>query len=413
MNPMTGRFRWKYQQKKHLLEPLLLGRGPRFVYHPDPGPLEGEIPVFTFHFALPDWFEADCAHLARNGYRTVSSTEFEDLLPGRAPGVKNTVLVTFDDGLKQVWTVAYPLLKKYGLRATCFLIPGCIPPDDRRVRPTLEDVWAGRASEAEVVAIRPHEAGLATWEEIRLMQASGVVDFQSHTMYHSLVYTSPEVHDFIHPGYDCHFYGNIQVPLYRRNGLDQTSRTPLLGLPMFRGAPRMQVAARYIEDESATMRCVEAVAREGAEQFFRRRDWRRRLGRLVGAQSPSGRFESAEERDAALVQELRDSRLAIEQRLGNRVTQLCFPWYAAADHALLAARQAGFRVTYFGQLPGRGPNPLGQSLWAVPRVEDVYVRRLPGSGRMSARGVFRYLAEQRTLPARVFPRGRPGIVRDA
>ena len=37
----------------------------------------------------------------------------------------HVTLLTFDDGRASVWSVAYPLLKQYGMRGVCFLIPGC------------------------------------------------------------------------------------------------------------------------------------------------------------------------------------------------------------------------------------------------------------------------------------------------
>ena len=98
--------------------------------------------MFTFHTVLPDIFERQCRYLASNGYKTLSADEFLHTMRRPGPLVKKTVVLTFDDGLKTVWTVAYPILKKYNLKAVCFLIPGCVPgegpvrphPDRRRTR---------------------------------------------------------------------------------------------------------------------------------------------------------------------------------------------------------------------------------------------------------------------------------------
>ena len=130
----------------------------------------------------------------------------------------NLSSLTFDDGLKHVWTVAFPLLKKYGLKATCFLITGCIAENDHRVRPTLEEYWKGEATLKDVLCMAPTEEALATWNEIKIMHESGVIDFQSHTMYHSLVFTSDKVFDFVHPAYNPYFYGNIFIPIYSVDG---------------------------------------------------------------------------------------------------------------------------------------------------------------------------------------------------
>jgi len=408
MNPIANPVSWIYQKHKHLIDSLLLRQAPRFVYARNPAELEGEIPVFTFHVALPEWFEEQCLHLARNGYEALSAEKFVDLMHRTGHTPRKSVLITFDDGLKQLWTVAFPLLKRYGLRATCFLIPGCIPADSSLVRPTLEDVWQGRASVEEVLAFRRGEPALATWEEIRIMHDSGVIDFHSHTMYHSLVFTSPDVFDFIHPGYNTHFYGNIHVPLYTHDGRDVTSREPLLGMPIYRSAPRMQATARFFDDEQVRMQCVEEVRREGGPDFFKNGNWRKRLGNVVrrsrGAPGVSERYETNEERDHAIREELVASRQAIEQKLpGAKVTHLCYPWYEAKPFAIEASRKAGFEVNYFGHRASRPTNRPGQDLYGVVRVEDMFLERLPGTGRVTLAQIAQRLRSLRSLPGRLFP----------
>ena len=237
MTPTAGRLRWMFQKNRHILDALLLRRAPEFVYRRSAGPLRDEIPVFTFHAVVPEVFEAQCDYLVRNGYQTLSASGFQRRLTGEEPCRDPAVLLTFDDGLKQLWSVAYPLLKKYGLRATCFLIPGCIPQGDEGVRPTLDDVWERKAKEADVVATRRVEPAVATWAEIIRMHESGVVDFHSHTLHHALVPVSDQVVDFVGPHYDPYLYGNIHVPLYTRDGEDVTSRDPVPGLPIFEAKP--------------------------------------------------------------------------------------------------------------------------------------------------------------------------------
>jgi len=276
------------------------------------------------------------------------------------------------------------------------------------VRPTLEDVWQGRASVEEVLAFRRGEPALATWEEIRIMHDSGVIDFHSHTMYHSLVFTSPDVFDFIHPGYNTHFYGNIHVPLYTHDGRDVTSREPLLGMPIYRSAPRMQATARFFDDEQVRMQCVEEVRREGGPDFFKNGNWRKRLGNVVrrsrGAPGVSERYETNEERDHAIREELVASRQAIEQKLpGAKVTHLCYPWYEAKPFAIEASRKAGFEVNYFGHRASRPTNRPGQDLYGVVRVEDMFLERLPGTGRVTLAQVAQRLRSLRSLPGRLFP----------
>jgi peptidoglycan/xylan/chitin deacetylase (PgdA/CDA1 family) len=85
------------------------------------------------------------------------------ILPGEA---SNGIVVTFDDGDKSVYDFAFPILKRYGVRAIVFLIVDYIGRDD------LWDITlAGRRS--------PH----LSWAEIMEMQDWGI-RFGSHTMSH-------------------------------------------------------------------------------------------------------------------------------------------------------------------------------------------------------------------------------------
>ena len=415
VNPTNNRLYWMYQKKKHLIDAVILRRAPEFIYQSKPLPIKGEIPVFTFHVALPDWFEEQCKHLAENKYKTLTTEEFNHLIKDPDAKVNNCVFITFDDGLKHVWTVAYPLLKKYGLRATCYLIPGCISESDNRVRPTLEDVWNGEASESEVMGISKNEHALATWEEIKIMHESGVIDFQSHTMNHALVPVSDEITDFVHPGYDPHFYGNIHIPLYTKNGQDVVSRKPLLGMPIYSAKPRMQAKARYFDDEDLRKHCVDEVDRRGGRAFFEGSNWKPVLSQVVNeykeTHTLNARYETPEERDQALLNELLISKKIIEEKLhGKEVTQLCYPWYDASDCAIAASRKAGYKVNFFGQRKGRISNKPGQDPFEIVRLEDIFLQRLPGKDRKSIRQTLMQMYKLRSLPAQMFPEGRIAII---
>lgn len=414
MNPISSRINWAYQKNKHLIDSLVLRQAPEFVYKTNPPAIEGEIPVFTFHAALPDWFDQQCRHLVENGYKTLSSEEFCFHMTTNSATLKKTVLITFDDGLKHIWTVAYPILKKYGLHATCFLIPGCIPEQEYQVRPNLEDVWQGSATISDVMGIRKHESALATWDEIKIMHESGVVDFQSHTMHHAVVAVSDVIIDFVNPDYNPHYYGNIHIPLYTNNGRDITSREPLLGMPIYLSKPRMQAQARYFDDERLRMHCVEETIKLGERDFFKQQEWRPILRNVVNKYKSHhrlrDRYETPEERDAALLDELLRSKNIIEEKLpGKMVNQLCYPWYDANSYAIEASRKAGFKINYFGQRKGRVTNKPGDDPFEVVRVEDIFLERLPGNNRKSIMQTLKQLYELRGLPAQMFPDGRPSI----
>jgi hypothetical protein len=395
------------QKNRHLVDAFLLRRAPEFVYRRQPRALGQEIPVFTFHAVVPELLEAQCRFLVRNGYGTLSAAELSRCLTGDAR-CSDSVVLTFDDGLKQVWSVAHPILAKYGLKGICFLVPGCIPDDDRRVRLTMADVWAEAVAEADVVGVRPGEPALATWAEISLMREAGTFEFHSHTFHHALVPVSERVFSFAGPHYDPHVFGNVHIPLYERGGRIDAGREPLPGLPIFDARPRMCAERRFVPDEDLLDRCVDTVAEEGAEAFFQRRDWRSRLEAVVSRygreRGALGRFEPRAERNRVVREELEGSRLAIEARLpGSRADHLCYPWFAAKRFALEAARDVGFTAGYLGSVRGRPTNRPGDDLSTITRLDELYLERLPGEGRLKLGALARRLFHLRSLPDRLFP----------
>jgi peptidoglycan/xylan/chitin deacetylase (PgdA/CDA1 family) len=91
------------------------------VYHtisaPDI-PLEADIDI------SPERFEEHLKWLAKRPKRIAA---LRDLL--HIPSTKNLIAITFDDGYKDNLTVALPLLEKYNLPATIFVVAGFIGKD--------------------------------------------------------------------------------------------------------------------------------------------------------------------------------------------------------------------------------------------------------------------------------------------
>jgi peptidoglycan/xylan/chitin deacetylase (PgdA/CDA1 family) len=132
---------------------------PAFVTARHPIEPLGGVPVFCFHLVDHDTFEADLRFLQRNNYRTLSAGEFLRYLDGTMAVGPRAVLLTFDDGPRNFYDVAFPLLQKYGAKAVAFIAPGLHA--DREPTETTE---------------RP-----MTWQEVEAIAASGLVDIQSHT----------------------------------------------------------------------------------------------------------------------------------------------------------------------------------------------------------------------------------------
>jgi len=131
-----------------------------------------DIPVLLFHHFAPEGdrstvvsaeqFDENMAALCDAGYTAVTP---EQLVAYVEKGVSLPVkpmLITIDDGYESNYEVAYPILKKYGMKATIFVI------GVSNGRDTYKDTG---------IPITPHFGDA----EMREMAQSGVISIQSHT----------------------------------------------------------------------------------------------------------------------------------------------------------------------------------------------------------------------------------------
>ena len=355
---------------------LLLRRYPPFVTG---GPLSrGDVPVFVFHSLEPESFGRKLRHLAENDYVTLSAEAYFHILVGAGPVPEKAVVLTFDDGRGSVWSVGWPLLRRYGMKGIVFLVPGRIPKGGG-LGPTLDDVDAGRQPDR----VRSRETGeeaFLTWPEIETMSASDHFDFESHSLSHARVHSGPRVVGFMTPGLRSG-YEALDVPLIHSKGTDLLGPEVPLGTPLLASDSRLSDALRFFEDPDIRHRCVDAVENGGAEGFFLQRNWEARLRRLVARQPVKGRYESALERDAAIARELRESKRVIEERTGRAVTHLCYPWHVSGQSARRLAREAGYRTAFSGKVRGVPISRVGSDPLQIARLGEDYLELLPGRGR--------------------------------
>ena len=96
-----------------------------------------DIPILMYHdvsetdnqwCVSPRSFEAQMAHIYKQGYKPISLSQLHSILTNRETKEKYVVL-TFDDARKGVFTHAFPTLKKYNFSATVFVVPSWIDGD--------------------------------------------------------------------------------------------------------------------------------------------------------------------------------------------------------------------------------------------------------------------------------------------
>ena len=360
------------------IQAFVTGNMPSFVIA---GRRAAGVPVFVFHAVEPEPFEAQLRHLGQNGYRTLDADQLETRLRHRQEsGDGRDVALTFDDATWTFWAHAFPLLRRHAARAILFVIPGIVP-DEPAPYPSLEDLWAGRCSAAEVAA-RGRVQPLCTWRELQAMHESGLVDIQAHSLTHARVPVSAEIEDFVHPGFAAGPFANSDLPIAADDEPQRPARRLRLGAPVFRSASRLGGRARFVEAPELTQALIDHVARQGGARFFTRPSWRRELMRLVEAwpEERRGGFETAEETCTAIRDELALSKELLEARLpGKPIRHFCYPWYEGCDLADRLAAEAGYRTVHGGV--GVRPRSRTAMPLAVQRVSEEYLFRLPGEGR--------------------------------
>lgn len=384
-----NKLRWSYRKNAPDLRVLLVGNYPDFVLSSRPAPLREEIPVFVFHSVKPISFEEKLQFLGHNGYRTLSGDEFRAAIAGEIGIPERSVLLTFDDGMATLWTVGFPLLRKYDFRAVSFIVPGCVP-ERAPESPTLVDYEKKKVPLQALLARERGKHPLCSWQEIREMHDSGVIDFQSHTMYHHLVSVSSRLVDFIHPNFD-RYLSNFNVPVYRINGKLDFRRQISWGAPVYHFEPRMAGRLQYFDDEAIRATCIDYIVRQGGEEFFAHKNWRRQLYQVYRQalqNNINGEYETSAQQEKAIFEDLLKAKKLIEDHLpGKTVDQLCYPWFMGSRLAVKESRRAGYRVNYWGVISGRKTNRRGDDLLHVPRIEEQYIFRLPGNGRKSLREI--------------------------
>ena len=122
------------------------------------------LPIIMYHEVKPNksgkdaiqpWeFEADLKWLADNGYTTIVMADLIAYVRDGTPLPEKPILITFDDGYRSNYDLVYPILREYGVKACISII--VLMPD----LPT---------------------DNFCTWEQLREMTDSGLVEVGSHS----------------------------------------------------------------------------------------------------------------------------------------------------------------------------------------------------------------------------------------
>lgn len=92
-------------------------------------------------------FEHQMDILKENNFKTLSIDEFYDFVQGKNKIEKNLILITFDDGNKNNYINAYPILKKRNQKATIFLITSKVNDKETEYNPSKNQYFNNKEIE--------------------------------------------------------------------------------------------------------------------------------------------------------------------------------------------------------------------------------------------------------------------------
>jgi Polysaccharide deacetylase len=326
-----------------------------------------DIPVFVFHDVTAEALEPMLESLAENKYFTLTADEFMERKTRGQRGQEREVLLTFDDGHKSLYSVAYPALRRYGHKAVAYIVPGMTPGGDG---------WD---------SLNYGERSLCNWKEIEEMHKSGTLDVQSHSMYHHSIPISGRLMDFVRPNIDLSFLNSDLAPLIRRDP-DNPSQQAAYGTPIYDWGSRFSATPAFYESPLVAVECRRYVEKHGGVDYFKLPDWRRRL-RRIWAQArrkySEGRFEAETEQRDTIRENFLESKREIERRLPEkRVRHFCYPWFRGSPLAVKLSAEAGYVSNAWGGLVPSFAWGVGAPI-PIPRLSPSYMWRLPGQGRKS------------------------------
>lgn len=334
------------------------------------------IPIVYYHsigFINSNWtrsfltlkltfFKDQVKYYSKN-YNSVSLKEYWEIKNGFRKPVKNPIVITFDDGYLDNWIWAFPLLKKFGLKATIFVSPEFVDKING-IRPNLIDLEKGEVSHNEI-----ETWGYLSWEEMKAMEESGLIDIQSHTMTHTKYFVSDRLIDLHHPGADAlNAIGNL-FPDRKPYCISDRSFEKLIpsGYPLFEESSSV-IAKKVTINNDFTNECV-SLFKDYDFANYKFQDAFKIVQPVYNSYLNRNTLISSIESDDSyhkrLDYEISGSKEIIEQNLNKKVEFLCWPHGDNNEFVHNIALKAGYLATTSGSKqkfpdsPDRIPERIG------------------------------------------------------
>lgn len=340
------------------------------------------VPVITYHSVGPNvdgwaWpeltaslevFESQMSALATSGYQAITLDDLYSYMMLGKEIPTQAVVLTFDDGYLDNYVYAFPILKKYGFKATIFMPTEFVDPLETP-RKTLDDVWNGMIAMHDLPS-----PGFLSWAEMRLMESSELIQIESHSTTHTWHPSSERIIDFYSPESNYPWMTWNRRPDLKYSYLPNRLKDVVaLGEPVYEHK-RAFAGPKYTPDQRLADHLVSIVRDGGEDSFFRRADFKDKL--FAAADSfrqkygDNGMYETHEDFLLRVRSELVSSKKLLQDQLGHDVKFLNFPGGVGGPEVAKIAIDEGYlSVARDADLFGGTPN--------VPFADASWFRRIP------------------------------------
>lgn len=271
----------------------------------------------------PEIFESHLEYLKRKKYKTLT---IDDYVTGNFNKKEKNIMLTFDDGYFDNYKYVYPLLKKYNMKATIFLNTFYIKNEKR-----IEDTEITTNDEANYIALYDYVVNKSdgstwqymTWEEIKEMSESGLVDFQGHSHKHMPVFSDIKLKDIYKESTcdasDIYLYGGKPeegYPVFSKRGECSMAGYRIIPeyFPLFMD--------KYLNSEDKSLEHMQNFVDSNIGVYIFEEDEKEAFDRIY--------------------QEGKLNKDIIEEKLKKEVHTFCWPWGHRSNYAISVLEKAGY-----------------------------------------------------------------------